>query len=314
MSVLTPAFTEVFESPDTFVLPDGSVYIAGQSGEERAHGYERLCRGAEDVIFWSLIDSSRSLAVLEADDGHKELRLRSARDMNLFVEEYRERVIWLDITGLPHAVWAPLVRALRRSPGKGKVVYFEPSGYRFSSEPTPRAIFDLSEKIEGIAPLPGFASLTTSSRVARLCVALLGFEGARLAYALESLQPQRQDILPVVGVPGFRLEFPFLSYWGNLSILRDSGAWKNVRMAPANCPFSVYALLSELQASAPTRSMQVLLVGTKPHALGAVLYCVDHPQAVELVYDFPDRRADRTSGIERVCVFNLDRFPTAVTG
>jgi hypothetical protein len=94
-------------------------------------------------------------------------------------------------------------------------VYVEPGDYRFSASPTDVTLFDLSEKIEGISPLPGFVTLSSRPGPEALFVPLLGFEGARLAFMLEAVQPKRENIVPIIGVPGFRPEYPFYTYLGN---------------------------------------------------------------------------------------------------
>ena len=52
------------------------------------------------------------------------------------------------------------------------------------------------------------------------------------------------------------------------------------------------------------------MIGTKPHAVGAVLFYLDSPSDVELVYDHPVRKADRTMGTSRVCVYNISLLRT----
>ena len=218
--------------------------------------------------------------------------------------------VYLDITGLDHHVWAPLLRAIRTNTNRGFCVYVEPGDYRFSSAPTEATIFDLSERIDGIRPLPGFASLTFSDEQDALFVPLLGFEGARFTFMLETVQPERGRIFPVIGVPGFRPEYPFHAYLGNRLPLTDTMVWKNARFVAANCPFSLYHLLSQLSHSTPRRSLKVALIGTKPHALGALLFYLDHSSTTEILYDHPIRRAKRTVGTSRTCLYDLSLLPT----
>jgi hypothetical protein len=185
----------------------------------------------------------------------------------------------------------------------------EPRDYRKSEAPTEASIYDLSERVEGIAPLPGFVSLAVGDDESDLFVPLLGFEGARLAFALEAAQPDRRNICPVVGVPGFRLEYPFDTYFGNRAKLAETRAWQNVRFASANCPFALYQVLTELGQGKDRKRLRIATIGTKPHAVGAVLYYLDYPTATEVIYDHPVRKAQRTSGTARVCVYDLSLLP-----
>lgn len=114
-----------------------------------------------------------------------------------------------------------------------------------SPRPTQDEIYDLSDKIEGIKPLPGFARFRRSSGVT--IAPLLGFKSYILLYLLNQLEPPGQFIFPIIGVPGFRLEYPFETYWANrTAFVRESQAWKKVLLAPANCPFATLGVLEQL--------------------------------------------------------------------
>ena len=107
--------------------------------------------------------------------------------------------------------------------GRAFCVYVEPGDYRFSVAPTEGTIFDLSDSILGIRPLPGFASLMDVADEDALFVPLLGFEGTRFAHIMDSVQPGRDRVFPVIGVPGFRPEYPFYTYWGNRGSVNGYG-------------------------------------------------------------------------------------------
>ena len=141
-----------------------------------------------------------------------------------------------------------------------------------------------------------------------LFVPLLGFEGARLTFMTEHVLPEREHVWPVIGVPGFRPEYPFYSFLGNSLPLRESGAWHSVRFAAANCPFSLYYVLAELSNENPGRFLRVAPIGTKPHAVGAVLYYLTHEATVEILYDHPVPDAGSTVGVSRMCVYDLSGF------
>lgn len=254
--------------------------------------------------------SSDSRAVTEASFAGKRMRasLRSVADLSGLLDAVSHKAVYLDITGLPHHVWAPLVRSIRMRHEPSFVVYVEPGDYRFSASPTDVTLFDLSEKIQGVAPLPGFVTLRARSDDGCF-VPLLGFEGARFAFILEVVQPKRENIVPIIGVPGFRAEYPFYSYLGNRLQLTQTRAWHNVMFAAANCPFAAYHAIASIAAEYPGRRIQIGLIGTKPHALGAVLYYLDHPDETELLHDHPVRKALRTEGVSRLCVYDLSLLP-----
>jgi hypothetical protein len=189
-----------------------------------------------------------------------------------------------------------------------RVVYVEPDHYKFSATPTEGEIFDLSERINGVAPLPGFATFRDGGEDNVCFVPLLGFEGIRLAHILEQVQPLGGKIVPIVGAPGFKAEYPFHTYHGNRRSLLESHAWRSVRFAPANDPFGLFSTLDEISASYPRDRLKIAPIGTKPHAIGAILYALASPGRIEIIYDHPIRRADRTSGTGRIFVYDVSSF------
>ena len=291
---------------------DNSLYITGVSSEARSRHTLDWESEFTSVEFAHILPSTDSVDndVTVAVAGKKRLvQLRSFNSICSFLRMREYGAIYLDITGIEHRVWAPLLRGLRDVAGTAYCVYVEPGDYRVSSEPTDATVFDLSERIRGIAPLPGFVSFGEPRDNDALFVPTLGFEGARFTFALEAVQPDWRKTFPVIGVPGFRPEYPFYTYHGNRVPLEDTKAWQNVRYAPASCPFSLYYLLKQIRRSNSAEFMKIATIGTKPHALGAVLYYLDHPDTTELIYDHPIRKADRTEGVSKMWLYDLSLLP-----
>jgi hypothetical protein len=300
-------------SLDVFVPESGSAYVFGISEEERSEHADAWQSRAQGVRFLRIVDESRSDFTVELDGVRQKVLLRSRDQLSRFWHTVAREVVYLDITGLSHHIWAPLLRSAIAATGRVIGIYVEPGDYRFSATPTEGEIFDLSESIQGIAPIPGFASLVEGSDRDSCFVPLLGFEGARLAHALEAVQPQGDKIVPIVGVPGFRPEYPFHAFQGNRGPLLESRAWRNVRFAQANCPFSLLYTLQDVAASYPRDVLKIAPIGTKPHALGAVLFALTSSGPVELVYDHPIRKRKRTTGASRVLIYELFVLPLAGT-
>lgn len=304
-----PVFTRLFERLEQVPFVPKSMLIRGDSAEDRSQypiGWDAASRG---LAVLDIVEEDPSTIVVDIEGDRLEAQLRSERAIIDLLTASPVDMHYLDITGLPHHVWAPILRGLRTLGTPCSVLYAEPKDYRRSLTPTQATIFDLSERIRGIAPIPGFATLASTEDDDALFVPLLGFEGARLAFVLEAVQPKNDRICPIVGAPGFRAEYPFYTYLGNSVPLKESGAWSNVRFARADCPFSLYQVLNEVSDRWPGRKLGIAPIGTKPHALGAVLYCLDYPDTTELVYDHPVRKAARTAGTWRICLYDLGLLP-----
>lgn len=304
-----PIFTQLFAGVEQVPFEADGLLITGASVEERSHYPESWDASAAGLTVMEVVAETPSTMSVEVEGQRIEVGLRSEKAMLELLAIKAATARYLDITGLPHHVWAPILRGLRTLGAQCLAMYVEPLDYRRSVAPTETTIFDLSESIRGIAPIPGFASLARPEDDDAVFVSLLGFEGARFAHVLEVAQPKATNVWPVVGVPGFRAEYPFYTFLGNGMPLRENRSWTNAFYARANCPFSLYQVLGEIAGNNPGRRMKIAPIGTKPHALGAVLYCLDYPDMTELVYDHPIRKPARTAGASRVCLYDLGLLP-----
>jgi len=299
---IEPIPTRSYDDPTQFRPSSGSVYIHSYSHEERSLHPRRWGTEVDGISVVEVHEREEDLQIELECEGHSQrVALRSRNQLEAFLSSFKGRDVYLDITGMSHSSWATLLRsAIEGEFSTVKAVYVEPEAYRFSATPTEGEIFDLSLKIRGLAPLPGFATLVDEPSDWAL-IPLLGFEGTRFSHVLENLQAPAERVWPVIGIPGFRLEYPYHTYLGNRRSLEESGSWRKVEYISANCPFGIFRLLNKLRER--TEFLKVAMIGTKPHALGAVLFKISNDAAVELIYDHPIRKERRTSGWERLLVY-----------
>lgn len=307
-----PILTEIFSAPNKFLPENGSAFLLGTSVEQRSVYPKRWedKATANAVEFVRVINQSATFIDVVLAGSTIRVQLRSSTQLNEFWSKIGKRTIYLDITGLGHHVWAPLLKsALAHKRGsKLKVIYREPINYKFRKNPIEGEIYDLSEAINGIAPIPGFASLKRIDDENVCFVPLLGFEGTRLAYIVEQVQPSGGKVIPIIGVPGFLPQYPFQTYHGNQLPLLQTKGWRNVHFATANCPFSLFYVLEDIASKYSGDFLRIAPIGTKPHALGAVLYNIAKPKEVELIYDHPIRKRERTEGAARLLLYHISAF------
>jgi hypothetical protein len=283
----------------------------------RASMHEARSKMSDARVFdtchvWNLdedISNYDSMRFSISDGSHLSLSLRSSSSIQNFAKLVTGSTVVIDITGFDHSYWAWLIRAALESPAENVfALYVEPESYTFSESPIGGEFFELSEIIRGIQPLPSFATIRPR-RADFVFVPLLGFEGARLTYMIEQVQPNQTLTYPVVGVPGFQLDFPFFTIQGNRrALLKEENLWSNRRYARANCPNSVYTLLSNIHQEHPDKVIKIAPIGTKPHALGAVLFKIMHENIVDLIYDHPIRKSGRTLGTSSALLYNLNLY------
>ncbi|HEX2811104.1 MAG TPA: hypothetical protein VHO04_00360 [Sphingopyxis sp.] len=302
-----PLLTLEYPDASQFRPEPSALYLFGARSEDRSRNLEVWRNDATDLdVIEISADGTDGIRIVS--DGNRRVALRDFGELQSIFEGKWGRPLYLDITGLSNHVWPAILKTVEgRMPVN--VMYVEPVNYAYSPSPRENVFFDLSELIIGISPIPQFSNLYEPEEDHVTLVPLLGFEGARFTHLLEEVQPPGDNIEPIIGVPGFRAEYPFFTYQGNQIPLKNSGAYKNVRFAKANCPFSVYYSLLEVVASYPAEQFfKIGLIGTKPHALGAVLFCLTNPDRVELIYDHTKQLANRSSGLSRCLVYEVSAF------
>jgi hypothetical protein len=309
-----PTCTTRFDSRTQFEVRAGAVYIYGESIEDRSH-LPPNWMSTQGCQFLRVEELEYETFAFRAFG--REYRLRSHLDVETFIAQVLDasNVVYVDITGLSHHIWAPVVSQLvsrqRCTPRAGiqlLAVYVEPVHYTKSKVPRPGDIFALSDKLHGIRPLPGLVRLRRHGSDTAIIVALLGFEGWRFDAVLAKLEPDAGTVVPIIGVPGFRAEFPFYTVEGNIIPLERDDNWTRRRFATANDPFEVYNILNELQERNRETLLRVAMVGTKPHALGAVIYHAVRPELSELIYDNPVRSAGRTDSDRTLLQYDVSSF------
>lgn len=302
-----PLFTRDYDDPARFEPLPGSSYIYGVTSEPRSEFALSLPRRFESVKFVEVREGETGTFETNIR-GHERVPTRRRAPLEEFVRALGDGMVYLDITGLGHATWAPIVRICIEKGRPLRIIYLEPDTYNESPAPDAGQIFDLSERIEGIAPIPLFASLDDRVEDEFCFVPLLGFEGVRFSHMLNEVQPLAKRVYPVIGVPGFRPHYPLDAYLGNATPLEKYKAARNLRFARSNCPFSLFYALEDIRNRYPGQQIKVGLIGTKPHALGAILFALVHPEEVEIVYDNVKRKVGRTTGTARCLVYGVSDF------
>lgn len=304
-----PILTDLYDRAEQFCASQGSIYVFGETSENRSRHVDAWRTAAEDVRFVRVIaDTPVDFSAEVRDRQAITFALRSKIQLDSLWTSTGGGRVYIDITGLSHHVWAPMLRSALDAGREVAVVYVEPGQYAFNAAPTEGQIFDLSERIRGVAPLPGFASLSGSGRAESMFVPLLGFEGTRLAHVLEHVQPSADRVIPVIGIPGFRPEYPYHTYAGNKRTLVETRAWQRAEFVAANCPFGLFYLLEQIASKFPRTVLRVAPIGTKPHALGAVMFKLANSSHIDLVYDHPIRKAGRTRESDHLLVYHVSSF------
>lgn len=289
-----------------FQLPTDSCYIYARSTEERSEHPRLWEQKHAGCRFVEIVEQQRFRFSVTIDGSTQDILVRSSAALSRLISQIDSTRLFVDITGLEHHVWASLLRAIISGGLPVSAVYVEPERYRYSSNPTEGRLFDLTDEFTELSSFPGFTRLESVDDESNTCfVPLLGFEGNRLAHAIEKIDPPVEKIFPVIGAPGFRADFPFNTYIGNRASLSRDGLWKRVRFAIANSPTSAMEHFRAIAREYPDHLLKIAPLGTRPHALGAVLFALNGGPKVELVYDNPTPATRRSDGTGNILVYDV---------
>jgi hypothetical protein len=234
----------------------------------------------------------------------KIISLRNNKELYQLFEA--ERFLF-DITSLRHNIWAPILRYVKTNNIQCRLLYAEPGSYKKHPSPSSDTTFDLTTSFEGMLPLPSFSKIDGPDDDEKsIFVPLLGFEGSRPIRLLTEIEPEPRTIA-IVGVPGFKIEYPTYTVTCNKRLFTDYNVGNEIRYARASCPFEAYQVLSQIKQDFPEHYMYIAPVGTKPHAVGAVMFAIDHPESTELLYDNPVGKSGRTEGRALIHIYDLNQ-------
>ena len=305
-------YTSIYDKIEDLTPLENSTYFYSHDIEMRTQSVDDIIKKRPPNVKFVEIKDLGSDIIQDVSTGNTH-NLRSSKSMYEFIQLYEAALVYIDITGLEKRIVAALLNNTIKAINitgidEVRTVYAEPASYKIKQFQSEGVFHDLSEKIDGINPLPGFASIFPENIDNILFIALLGFEGGRFMYVLEEVQPPTRNVIPVVGIPGFRPEYPFIAYWGNRKPLTDSETWRNVKYAAANSLVDVYMLLTKILLKNKDVHIKLAPIGTKPHLLGAILFAIKHPKHVELIYDNPKRMSIRTDGVGKIVECSVSKL------
>lgn len=301
-------FAERYRHPSYIRVPSDAVYVYLKKQEERSLLVDEIKRVAEPgarFIGIELRDEQED--VVEIVETHTSLCLRSLSEVQEKILQGKPKDFYLDASGLNVRLLGPLLKsslAMTFRSGKSVfVTYAEPARYKVQKFKEEGQYYDLAEKIKGIYPVAGFECIGPTFGDPIL-IPMLGFEGGRFAHILSQTEFVDGGIYPVIGVSGYRPEYPFVTYDGNRRPLKECEAWEHIQYAMAGSivdAFRKLVLIRERYAGKNV-TLKIAPIGTKPHAIAALLFACCFPRETELVYDNPIRKKKRTEGVDVISV------------
>ena len=289
--------------PDRVEL-DGYILVTKDSNVEDRHSWWESASIASSDI--AIVVESGGHSSPTVGLGESMFSLRRSDKISQFVTaiDGKSKGVVIDVTTLAYSTWAILVKYCLKNNIPTKAVYSEPLEYL---EPTMDE-FSLSDRVAGVRAIPGFVSLDSDYDEESELLVFMGFEGTRVSHVMRVTDVPDELVTPVIGIPAFIPEFAQYAYLGNRRVLDSLRGGRPVRCAKASCPFAAMMVLDSVAKATSGRDLKVALLGTRPHALGAVLYYIVSKRRIGLIYDFPVPRLGRSEGCRRVHLYDLSRF------
>lgn len=186
-------------------------------------------------------------------------------------------------------------------------VYFEPKHYQRPkrSELLSKRDFELTKEFLGFKGIPGF-TCPLDGPIQDLVVFMVGYEGNRLASAIDSLYIDGKLCHVIFGVPAFQAGWEMDSFANNIRVIHSENIRYGISFCGADNPRATFELLEKLYVAKEKRnnSFFVAPIGTKPNAIGVALFCCIH-EDISVLYDHPKRREGRSKDLGAAHIYQV---------
>lgn len=158
-----------------------------------------------------------------------------------------------------------------------------------------RRNFDLTTSFAGFKAIPGQGLAYNYGDKA---IVLCGYEAERLSRAFDETELQGNDCQLIFGVPPYVVGWDMNSYANYFSVIDSNNISKENYYCGAANPLSVYQKIEKVyKGLEDEQKLFVLPFGTKPMALGACAFIVEHnwENKLSILFDHPQKKKGRST-------------------
>lgn len=210
--------------------------------------------------------------------------------------------VLIDSTSLDIPELALILKALHTHRGLRIVLlYVEPIEYTSGeSKALEQENFTLSNEISGFegAGIPTISMPIDDENLRRFII-FVGFEGGRLQSAIETYDISSDEARIYFGLPAFKPGWESRSMRRNLQALSDQSIGGRIGYCSASSCTDALNSLRKAKASDKETINYVVPLGTKPNSIASILFTLENPKSVRLLYDLPNKRNGRSRGVGR---------------
>jgi hypothetical protein len=307
-----PIFTQTIDlnEIDSFDINPVSAYIYCSSVEERTNHIIKWKKNYKDINFFRIKQQEIDGFTVHVNKKDSFINLSSPLECENFWNQIQNNIIYIDITGIDHHIFASLVKYGISSGKNIHVIYAEAQIYKSNNIEFEFETLNPNAEIHSIKQIPGFVRFYEYKDSETVFLPLLGFQGNRFSYMLEKLENSK--VFPFLGLPSLRPEYYDYAHWANRKGLTQLRCKGNIVQAPVNCPFSVFYEIEEIYKRERPKLIKVGLLGTKPHCLGGLLFFLKYESDsnihTEIVYDYPKQKITKVKGISRLNIYYISEF------
>lgn len=192
----------------------------------------------------------------------------------------KSKLVFLDITGFIKPYFFQILKGLliKEKYTNVQILYTEPKFYHEDFTEYP---FSKGPGI--VKQIPSFGGHEGKKEV---LVVSLGFEGNRSLEILGEISPYKT--IAVNGFPSYLLDYKDQSIILNKDFLFNASCKKNIMRTSANDPLETIEILEEIRDENPDNLITVAPLGTKPMALGTLLFMLKYPEDSRAVFSYPE--------------------------
>ncbi len=228
---------------------------------------------------------SISATIIHAADDRDAIRQLCKLDIKA------DSVVAVDITGFSIPNIFRIMEVLKNGFGIKQldVYYTEPKFYIYES-----GYFDAYHKIikeRKCMPILGYYNSGENEK--EILTIFLGFDGGLANQVYFKLGEEGREILQTLvvnGFPSYTAKLKDVSLFNNEDLINKIER-ENVLCAAANNPFETYNLLCSVLEKFKGTLINICTIGSKPMALGACLFALDHMDEVKVTYPFFEKTA-----------------------
>lgn len=245
--------------------------------------------------FHKEIDEEQEISFYDEFEGFSKITVKALNDTIAIRELCRLNIredakIAIDITGFSIPNIYKVMHALKHvmKIQHVDVYYTEPKFYIYEE-----GYFDSYHKNIGernCAPILGYYNAGKDEK--EILTIFLGFDGGLADLVYFKLGEEGKEILQTIvvnGFPSYTAKLKDVSLYNNEGLINKIER-ENVFFAAANNPFETYNLLCSILEKYKGTLLNLCTIGSKPMALGACLFALDHAEDVKVTYPFYEKK------------------------